>query len=105
FKGIISLNPLTAQFEFFGVNAKKGYLFKGYFKNVSEKGFTREYKVIYPDEDPMAKSFGQVISFKEDFIFKEINTMSFSIKYYNRKTKQWEMWSQQDFIVTKIEEK
>ena len=49
----------------------------------------------------MAKNFGQVISFREEFIFQEPNMMSFDIKYYNNKNKRYEMWSEDKHIVIK----
>ena len=101
FTGIISFNPLTGKFEFFGVNAKRNFLFKGNYSNVSSKGFTREYEVYYPKDSFMAKNFGQVISFREDFDLENNNMMSFDIKYYNRKTKRYEMWSESKHVVIK----
>jgi len=101
FSGMLILNPVTSKFEFFGVNAKRNFLFKGYFSNVTEGGFTREYDVYYPPDSYMAQNFGQIISFREEFVFEEKDKISFQIKYYNRKSKQWEMWSDDKFIVIK----
>jgi hypothetical protein len=104
FTGIISFNPLTSKFEFFGVNAQRNYLFKGYFSNVTSNGFTREYDVYYPKDSYMANNFGQVISFQEDFVFLDENTMCFDIKYYNGKNKQYEMWTENKHVVIKEEQ-
>jgi len=101
FTGIISLNALTGKYEFFGVNTQRNFLFKGYFSNVSSVGFTREYDVYYPKDSYMGKNFGQVISFREDFVFHDDNMMSFDIKFYNSRNKRYEMWSENKHVVVK----
>lgn len=99
FMAILSSNPLTGMFEFMGVNTQRGFLFKGQYTNLSDKGFTREYDVSYPLGGQMAKSFGQVVSFKEEFKLRDANTLVFDIKYYNKATRQWEDWSSGEHIV------
>lgn len=85
FIGLLSYNPLNGMFEFMGVNTKRNFLFKGYFTNVSDNGFTREYDVTYPAGGQVAKNFGQIISFKEEFKLKDQNTLVFTILYYNKR--------------------
>ena len=99
FKGLLVTNPVSNEFEFLGVNRERNFLFKGVFKDVTDKGFTREYQVFYPAESQMAKMFGQVIKFREVFKLQDKDTMSFGILYFNEKNKQWEKWSPQDHVV------
>jgi len=92
FTGMVSLNPVTGIYEFFGTNSQDGFLFKGSFENTTKSSFTRHYDVYYPKEHPIAKSAGQIISFKEEFHLMDSNTIAFDLKFYDKKDKSWKYW-------------
>lgn len=101
FAGMVIPNPLSGKFEFFGVNTNRNFLFKGFFTDLSSSGFKREYDVYYPSDSYMAKNYGAVINFKEDFKLQEDGSLVFSINYYNHKNQKWEPWSDQMHVLVK----
>lgn len=100
FEALVVKNALSGHFEFIGTSSRM-FFFQGQYKDISAKGFTREYTVSYPMESEMAKNFGQVLSFREVFRVRNPNVMAFDIEYYNKKSMKWEPWSDREFVIVR----